>query len=86
MVNFGIKMRAMRGLKDISQEELAAKSGVNAAYISRFETGRQIATPEEESKIREVLDWTDEDDVLLCKLGEPKPDAEQPECTREVSC
>jgi len=79
MLHFGTKLRMMRGLRDVTQEGLATLSGVNAAYINRFESGRQNPTADEERRIREALEWTDEADALLGKLGS-QPVTSQAHC------
>lgn len=73
-MEFGRRMLAMRGMRALTQEELAAISGVNAAYICRIENGRQIPTMAEQAAIRKALDWSPEADALLeAAAGSPSP-------------
>ena len=54
---FGQRLAALRDLRDLTQEELSAKSGVSAAMISHFETGvRQRASAETLMKLARALD------------------------------
>ena len=51
----GIKLRQLRLKKQISQEELAYKSGLNRAYIGYIERGERNPSTETLSKIATVL-------------------------------
>lgn len=74
-MDFGRRMRAMRIMQGLKQTELEALCGIDTAYISRIETGRQIPTAAEEDAIRSALDWSPEADALLeaAAAGKPSP-------------
>ncbi len=49
------RLKAARALKGLTQLQLAAKVDTKEITISRFETGREQATPEMKHRIAEVL-------------------------------
>lgn len=48
-------LRELRDRASLSQEELAAKSGVSRATIADLETGKRTAQPKTRRKIAEAL-------------------------------
>jgi len=56
-MRFGSQVRVMRAVRGMSQQELAAGSGVPSYTLSLIETGRTLPTPEMESAIKAALRW-----------------------------
>lgn len=55
----------------MTQADLAAKSGIDSAMLSRFETGKLFPGPELLAKLRKALDWTEEaEGELAAVIGE----------------
>ena len=50
-------MRAARGM---SQRDLAEATGIPGIYLSNFETGTTLPTPDKEAQIKEALDWPED--------------------------
>jgi DNA-binding XRE family transcriptional regulator len=71
-MTFGSKMKTLRLLRNMTQENLATKTGIANTYLSTFETDKMIPTGEWERKIREALNWTPEIDAQLDQLQEIK--------------
>lgn len=55
-MNYGTKMRDARKAKNMTQEDLAAKIGVNRATISKYESGIISPTVEQLAEIAQALD------------------------------
>lgn len=53
---FGEKVKLLRKGKELSQEELALKSGLNRPYISGIEQGKRNVSLEVMEKLAEALD------------------------------
>jgi len=53
---FGEKVKLLRKGKELSQEELALKSGLNRPYISGIEQGKRNISLEVIEKLAEALD------------------------------
>lgn len=66
-MDFASRLRAMRGLRNISQEELARLTGISRVFISAFEKG-VMPRPDQEARIRAALQWTDEMDQAFAIL------------------
>lgn len=69
---FGRRLAAVRKLRDITQEQLAERSGVPAAVISHFETGvRASASADNLVKLADALRVSV--DYLLARTNEIAP-------------
>lgn len=55
-VTFGQKMKLLRKGRNLSQEELAIKSGLNRPYISAIEQGKRNVSLEVIEKLAEALE------------------------------
>lgn len=64
-MDFGLKMRTMRTLRKLSQEDLGMIVGVSDGYISWIEIGRLNPTPTQEHDIRVALGWPEVVDGML---------------------
>ena len=53
---FGIKIQQLRKLRGMSQEQLAALSGLDRSYISGIEQGKRNASLEVIAKLAKVLE------------------------------
>ncbi|SFB40232.1 helix-turn-helix domain-containing protein [Algoriphagus aquimarinus] len=53
---FGEKVKLLRKGKELSQEELALKSGLNRPYISGIEQGKRNVSLEVMEKLAEALE------------------------------
>jgi transcriptional regulator with XRE-family HTH domain len=51
----GMKIKALRGKRGLSQEKLAAKAGITRGYLARLETGRHEPTLTMLGKIAKAL-------------------------------
>jgi len=69
MIPWGTRLRVLRALRDISQEDIAAATGLARVTISSYEVGRSLPSVESEHAIRQALGWTPEMDAALEKLG-----------------
>lgn len=67
---FQERLRAARGLRQLSQGELAARAGLPAASISHFETGGRKPSFANLRRLASVLDVTT--DYLLGRVDEPE--------------
>jgi transcriptional regulator with XRE-family HTH domain len=58
-MTFARQMKALRLLRGVTQQELAAATGIPANYLSVIETGRVIPAPGGawDRAIRGALDW-----------------------------
>lgn len=66
-MEFGLKLKAYREQAGLSQRDLAASSGCDAASINRFESGKR--SPSERSLVEEIctalkLEGRERDDLL----------------------
>lgn len=57
---FAQQLRTLRGLRGLTQDELATKTGIHGAYLSIMETGKVIPIGDWETKIKQALDWPDD--------------------------
>ncbi|MEB2777457.1 helix-turn-helix transcriptional regulator [Algoriphagus sp. D3-2-R+10] len=53
---FGQRVKLLRKAKELSQEELAEKSGLNRPYISAIEQGKRNVSLEVIEKLAEALE------------------------------
>lgn len=53
---FGQKVKQLRKAKDLSQEDLAERSGLNRPYISAIEQGKRNVSLEVIEKLAEALE------------------------------
>lgn len=53
---FGQKVKQLRKAKELSQEDLSDKSGLNRPYISAIEQGKRNVSLEVIEKLAEALD------------------------------
>jgi len=67
---FPDRLRAMRELRQLSQTQLATRSGLQPSVISHFETGRRVPSFDNLRRLAEALEVTA--DYLLGRTGEPK--------------
>ncbi|MCU0503169.1 MAG: helix-turn-helix transcriptional regulator [Anaerolineae bacterium] len=67
-MTYAAQLKTMRQARGLTQEELAAKTGIPNTYLSMMETGRIIPAGEWEAKLREALEWTPDTDALLGEL------------------
>lgn len=64
------RLKTLRTMRNLTQEELAAKSGIPNTYISLIETGKVIPAGDWDSRLRAALNWTPEIDAQLDQLQE----------------
>lgn len=64
------KIRTLRTMRGLSQQELALKAGIPSNYISHMESGKVIPAGEWDVKIRKALRWTPEVDAQLDDMVE----------------
>lgn len=62
------RMRAIRLLRNLTQEELAKQTGIPNTYISLMESGKVIPTGDWETRIKTALEWTPDVDAKLDEL------------------
>lgn len=62
------RLSLLRKMRNLTQEELASKTGIPNSYISRMETGKIIPAGEWEDRLRNALNWTAEVDAQLDSL------------------
>ena len=68
-MDFGTKMRIVRALRNMSQVELSAKSGVAMAFISRAERGKHLLKQEAQFQVRMALSWPETADQVIENLA-----------------
>jgi transcriptional regulator with XRE-family HTH domain len=56
-MGIGTQIRVMRAARGMSQQDLAAASGVPSYTLSLVETGKTLPTPEMEAVIKRALRW-----------------------------
>ena len=64
------RLKTLRTMRGLTQEELGKRAGIPVNYISHMETGKVIPAGEWDARIREALDWTPEVDAKLDALNE----------------
>lgn len=62
------RLSLLRKMRNLTQEELASKTGIPNSYISRMETGKIIPAGEWEDRLRTALNWTPDVDAQLDSL------------------
>ncbi|MGH6710920.1 MAG: helix-turn-helix domain-containing protein [Bradyrhizobium sp.] len=70
---FGTNMRRYRLVAELSQEELAARMGVEQYYISGLEAGRRNPTIETVARVAEALQ------VKVAQLFDERPQVKGPQ-------
>lgn len=58
-MNFGDKLRTLRGTRNLSQAQVAEMALTSRVFISYLETGKMLPSPDLEARLRKALDWTD---------------------------
>lgn len=66
------RLRTVRQMRGLSQEDLAKLTGIPNTYISLMETGKVIPAGEWNNTIRAALNWTPEIDAKLDELAKEK--------------
>ena len=66
----GQKLRTLRTMRGITQEELSKLTNIPTNYLSMMETGRVIPAGEWDFLLREALGWTPEMDARLDQIQE----------------
>ena len=56
-MTFSQQLKTLRTLRGLTQEELAAKTGIPNTMLSQMETGKVVPAGEWETKIKTALDW-----------------------------
>ncbi len=64
-MTFSDRMRNLRNMRGLKQEDVARATGIPVNYISSMETGKVIPAGEWETAIRNALGWTPEVDTQL---------------------
>lgn len=72
-MNFATKLRAMRALRDMSQQELAEVLEIDRRQISMLESGVMLPSPQLERQIRGALHWPEEAERAFEILAESQP-------------
>lgn len=69
-MTIGQKLRTLRMMRGITQEELSKLTNIPTNYLSMMETGRVIPAGEWDAKLRAALNWTPELDAQLDAMHE----------------
>lgn len=72
-MTFAIQMRALRILREMSQQELATRSGIPINYLSMIETAKLMPGADYEARIRAALAWPTNADEAFRILASPSP-------------
>lgn len=56
-MKYGTKLRVMRLVRGLRQSEVEARAGIPYTYLSRFESGLMLPSPEMDALIRKALNW-----------------------------
>lgn len=72
-MNFAAKLRTMRALRDMSQQELAELLEIDRRQVSMLESGIMLPSPELEQEIREALAWPESAERAFEILAETTP-------------
>lgn len=59
------RLKTLRTMRGLTQEELAKMTGIPNTYLSLMETGKVVPAGEWDAAIRRALDWTPEVDAQL---------------------
>ncbi len=71
-MKFGEALRTLRGTRNLTQAQLAAKALTSRVFISYLETGLLLPTPDLEKRLRDALNWTElEDQAFKILAKEP---------------
>lgn len=69
----GRKVRTVRAWLEVSQQELAGLTQIKRTYISQFENGETMLTPEDLEAIKKTLGIKNLDDPIEKILAELEP-------------
>lgn len=74
---FGARLKIIRGIKNLTQQEVAEKSGLVAAHVSHFETGERLPSLENLRVLCKALNVSadyliDSDECVTTKIDEEK--------------
>jgi transcriptional regulator with XRE-family HTH domain len=70
-MNFGVKLRMLRALRNVNQVDLATQVKVHPSLIAKIETEVVMPGPDLEARIKEALGWpTDADEAFAILEGE----------------
>mgnify|MGYP005805748533 CR=1 FL=1 len=69
----GTRIRKLREMRKLTQEEMSERCGVSASCVSRWETGSIYPSRKNQKKIAEVLGITT-DELFACPALEIPPD------------
>ena len=69
-MSFAEDLKTLRVVRGLTQAQLADKASTLQAVVSRIETGKKLATPELEKRLREALNWTALEDEAFAILGQ----------------
>lgn len=67
-ISDGERIRLMRSVRRMTQIELAQKTGIPNSWLSYFEKGHVLPTPEQVEQIQDALGWTAADEEALAVL------------------
>lgn len=68
-MSFGEDLKTMRTIRKLTQAQLADKAMTAQAFVSHIETGKMLATPDLEKRLRAALNWTALEDEAFKMLG-----------------
>lgn len=79
---FAVRLRAARELREMSQEQVAAKAGLQSSAVSHFETGTRKPSFENLRRLADALEVNT--DYLLGRVDDPASEAAQGELYRKL--
>jgi len=82
MLNLGNRIKKLRALRDMNQDQLSLATGIDRSKISRIEGGYVTPTEAELATIKSALGWPSEEAIaaaLALLAGEKQPCGESAE-------
>ena len=67
-MDFSTRMRALRQARQLSQMDLAERTGISNTLLSMIETGKLLPGKDYEQRIRAALGWDEHADAALAML------------------
>lgn len=68
-MDFGKRLRLVRMIRELSQQELSRQLHINIRYISDIERGFMYPNQDFVNQLRAALGWTERVDALLDELA-----------------
>lgn len=69
-MEFRKKMRVLRIARELTQKDLQELTGIDSRYLSEIETGKILPNLGWEHRIKEALNWPEDEGVFEALVGQ----------------